>query len=178
MKFMYCSIRCLLEKQSQNTRKHARLIKVKSRELWPSSYYKSGFNISFLFNISIDMNQHHIRASPRALVSWVSQLKKKTKNSYPTETLSTSSSILVFYPEGVAGHLCLVLSANHSFLDFGGAFGFRPFFASYFVLHNSYIRILAIHRYKSSWRCSQSTTQHRSGCTLAPISLLKFLNLS
>ena len=77
MKFMYCSIRCLLEKQSQNTRKHARLIKVKSRELWPSSYYKSGFNISFLFNISIDMNQHHIRASPRALVSWVSQLKKR-----------------------------------------------------------------------------------------------------
>ena len=40
------------------------------------------------------------------------------KNSYLTETLSTSSSILVFYPEGVAGHLCLALSASHPFLDF------------------------------------------------------------
>ena len=163
MKFMYCSIRCLLEKQSQNTRKHARLIKVKSRELWPSSYYKSGFNISFLFNISIDMNQHYIRASPRALVSWVSQLKKEKKDKKtPIQQklylprLLFSSSILVFYPAGVAGHLCLVLSANHSFLDFGGAVGFRPFFSSYFVLHNSYIRILAIHRYKSSWRCSNN----------------------
>ena len=53
-----------------------------------------------------------------------------------------------------AGHLCLVLSTSHLFLDFGEAVGFHPFFARYFVLHNSYIRILAIHRYKSSWRCS------------------------
>ena len=72
--------------------------------------------------------------------------EKKTKNSYPTETLSTSSSILVFYPEGDAGYLCLALSASHVFLDFGETVGFHPFFASYFVLHNSYIRILAIHR--------------------------------
>ena len=43
-------------------------------------------------------------------------------------------------------------SASHSFLDFEEAIGFHPFFASYFVLHNSYIRILAIHKYKSSWK--------------------------
>ena len=81
--------------------------------------------------------------------------KKDKKNSYPTETLSTSSSILVFYPEGAARYLCLALSASHPFLDYEEAVGFHPFFASYFILHNSYIRILAIHRYKSSWRCSQ-----------------------
>jgi hypothetical protein len=28
-------------------------------------------------------------------------------------------------------------------------------FSSYFILHNSQIRILATHRYKSSWRCSK-----------------------
>ena len=66
--------------------------------------------------------------------------KKKTKNIDPTETPSTSSSILVFYPRGVAMHLCLALSASHSFLDFEEAVGFHPFFASYFILHNSYIR--------------------------------------
>jgi len=93
-----------------------------------------------------------LRASPRTLVSWVSFLKKKrkTKNLHPTETLSTSSSIFVFYPRGVVGHLCLTLSASHCFLDFGEAVGFHPFFANYFALHNSYIRILAIHRYKGS----------------------------
>ena len=53
---------------------------------------------------------------------------------------------------------CLALNASHSFLHFEEAVGFHPFFASYFVLHNRYIRILAIHRYKSSWRCSISTT--------------------
>ena len=95
----------------------------------------------------------NVRASSRVLVSWMSQLKKRQKNSYTTETLSTSSSIFVFYPRGVVGHLCLTLSASHCFLDFGEAVGFHPFFASYFVLHNNYIRILAIHRYKSSWRC-------------------------
>ena len=44
------------------------------------------------------------RASPRVLVFLVSFLKKekKIKNPYPTETLSTSSSIFVFYPEGIA----------------------------------------------------------------------------
>ena len=72
--------------------------------------------------------------------------KKKTTNSYPIEILSTSSSILVFYPEDAAGYLCLALSASHPFLDFGEAVGFHLIFASYFVLHNSYIRILTIHR--------------------------------
>ena len=51
----------------------------------------------------------------------------KKYNSHPTETLSTSSSILVFYPEGAARHLYLVLSASNSFLDFGKAIGFYPF---------------------------------------------------
>jgi len=65
------------------------------------------------------------RASPRVLVFLVSFLKKenKIKNPYPTKTLSTSSSILVFYAEGVASHLCLALSASHSFLDFGETVG-------------------------------------------------------
>ena len=58
--------------------------------------------------------------------------KKKDKKFNLTETLSASSSILVFYPRGAAGHLCLVLSASHSFLDFGEAVGFHHFFASYF----------------------------------------------
>jgi len=58
--------------------------------------------------------------------------KKKDKKFNLTETLSASSSILVFYLGGAAGHLCLVLSASHSFLDFGEAVGFHPFFASYF----------------------------------------------
>ena len=53
--------------------------------------------------------------------------KKNKKNSYPTETLSTSSSILVFYPEGAAVHLCLALSASHLFLDFEEAVGFHHF---------------------------------------------------
>jgi len=42
---------------------------------------------------------------------------------------------------GAAGHLCLALSASHSFLNFGDAVEFHPFLASYFILHNSYIRI-------------------------------------
>jgi len=53
--------------------------------------------------------------------------KIKTKKPHPTENLSTSYSILVFYPEGAAGHLCLALSASHPFLDFGEAVGFHPF---------------------------------------------------
>ena len=59
-------------------------------------------------------------------------------------------------PGGAAGHLCLALSASHPFLHFGEAVGFHTFFASYFVLHNSYIKILAIHRYKSFLRCSNN----------------------
>ena len=81
--------------------------------------------------------------------------KTKTKNPHPTEILSTSSSILVFYPGSAARHLCLALSASHFFLDFAKTIGFHHFFASYFVLHNSYIRILAIHKYKSFWRYSE-----------------------
>ena len=57
-------------------------------------------------------------------------------------------------PGGAAGHLCIALSASHPFLNFEEPVGFHPFFANYFVLHNSYIKILAIHRYKSSWICS------------------------
>ena len=53
--------------------------------------------------------------------------KRKTKNSYPTETLSISSSILIFYPRGAARHLCLALSASHPFLNFGEAVGFHSF---------------------------------------------------
>ena len=53
--------------------------------------------------------------------------KGRQKKPHPTETLSTSSSILVFYPEGDAGHLCLALSASHAFLNFGEAVGFHPF---------------------------------------------------
>jgi hypothetical protein len=63
------------------------------------------------------------------------------------------NSIILFYLGGAAGHLCLALSASHPFLNFGEVVGFHPFFASYFVLHNNYIRILAIYGYKSSWRC-------------------------
>jgi len=67
------------------------------------------------------------------------------------KTPSNRNSIyLIFYSRflsrGAAGHLCRALSASHSFLDFGKAVGFHPFFAIYFILHNSYIRILAIHR--------------------------------
>ena len=59
--------------------------------------------------------------------SCISDELGKKKYSYPTETLSTSSSILVFYPEGAARHLCLAMSASHPFLDFGETVGFRPF---------------------------------------------------
>ena len=93
-----------------------------------------------------------LRASPRALVSWMSFLKKKQKTSS-----NRSSIYLVFYPrflsKGTVGHFCLALSTSH-FFYFGEAVGFPPFLASYFVLHSSYIRILAIHRYKTSWRDS------------------------
>ena len=51
----------------------------------------------------------------------------KTKNSYPIDSLSTSSSIFIFFPEGAVGYLCLALSASHYFLDFGQAVGFHPF---------------------------------------------------
>ena len=49
------------------------------------------------------------------------ELAKKGKGrqkTHPTETLSVSSSILVFYPGGAAGHLCLALSTSHSFWIF------------------------------------------------------------
>ena len=69
-----------------------------------------------------------LKASPTALVSWINFLKKKEdKNPHPTETLSISSSILVLYPGGAAGHLCLALSVSYSFLNFGEAVGFHPF---------------------------------------------------
>ena len=80
----------------------------------------------------------------------LSELAKKRQKSHSTETLSTSYSILVFYAEGVAVHLCLALNVSHSFLNFEEDVGFHLFFTSYFVLYNSYIKILAIHRYKSS----------------------------
>ena len=119
------------------------------------------------------------RASPRALVSLVSFFYKKNKEDkkslYLTETLSTSSSILVFYPEGVARHLCLALSASHSFLDFGEAVGFYPFFASYFILHNSYIKVLVIHRYKSSWRCSNYSQSIKMPTGLSKKNIRTFL---
>jgi len=85
--------------------------------------------------------------------------KRKTKNLYPIEILSASFSILVFYLRGAAGHLCLALSASYSFLDFREALEFHPFFTSYFVLHNSYIKILFIHKYKSSWKCSNTAAE-------------------
>ena len=72
-------------------------------------------------------------------MSFLKKRKGRQKNLHPTETLSTSSSIFVFYPEGAVGHLCLALSASHFFLDFGEAVGFHPFFVSYFVLHNRFI---------------------------------------
>ena len=100
------------------------------------------------------------RAYLRAFVFWVSFLKKRKGRQKPrsTETLSTLSSILVFYPGCAARHLCLALNASHPFLDFGETIGFNFFFASYFVLHNSYIKILTIHRYKSSWIYSKDPT--------------------
>jgi hypothetical protein len=55
------------------------------------------------------------------------KIKERQKNSYPTETLSTSFSILVFYIEGAAGHLCLALSTNHFILDFEEAIEFYLF---------------------------------------------------
>ena len=97
-----------------------------------------------------------LRASKRALVFWASFLKKEKEEKKPSS--NRYSIYLVFYPRflsrGAAGHLCLALSASHPILNFGEAVGFHLFFASYFILHNSYIRILTIHRYKSSWRCS------------------------
>jgi len=53
--------------------------------------------------------------------------KRMTKSLFPTETLSASSFILVFYPEGAAGHICLSLNTSHSFLNFGETVGFHPF---------------------------------------------------
>ena len=105
-----------------------------------------------------------VRASPRALVSQVSQLKKRQKTPIQQKLyLPRLLSSFSIQRAGAAGHLCLALSASHLFLDFGEAVGFHPFFASYFILHNSYIRILAIHRYKSSWRCSQNLElKHRT----------------
>ena len=108
---------------------------------------KGSANLGKINLCSIIANRKEVlklRASPRALVSWVSWLKKEKedKKSHPTETLSTSSSILIFYPGGAAGHLWLALSASHPFLDFEEVVGFHPLFSSYFVLNNSYIRIL------------------------------------
>ena len=86
--------------------------------------------------------------------------EKKEKKSHPTEILSTSSSILVFYPGNAAGHLCLTLSASHFFLYFGEAVEFHSFFASYFVLHNSYIKSLAIHRYNIDIRALEDALKY------------------
>jgi len=74
--------------------------------------------------------------------------KKKDKKS-----LSNRNSIYLvlyyrFLSKGAVGHLYLALSASHSFLDFGETVEFHPFFAIYFVLHNSYIKILAIYKKK------------------------------
>ena len=38
-------------------------------------------------------------------LGWFFFKKKEDKKNYPTETLSNSSSILVFYPGGAAGHI-------------------------------------------------------------------------
>ena len=70
------------------------------------------------------LNLVRLRASRRALVFWVSFLKKEKEDK---KSLSTLSSIHVFYPGGAARHLCLALSASHSFLDFGEAVEFYPF---------------------------------------------------
>ena len=40
-----------------------------------------------------------------------------------------------------------------SLFEFWRSCWISSLFASYFVLHNNYIRILSIHGYKSSWRC-------------------------
>jgi hypothetical protein len=50
---------------------------------------------------SLNTAAFHLDTSLTALVSWVSFLKKKkrnTKNPHPIETLSTSSSTPIFYP--------------------------------------------------------------------------------
>ena len=56
-------------------------------------------------------------------MSFLKKEKEDIRKSHPIETLSISSSILVFYPGGVAGHL----SASHPFLNFEEAVGFYPF---------------------------------------------------
>ena len=83
-----------------------------------------------------------LRASPRAFVFWVSYLKKEKNDK---KLISNRFSIyLAFYPRFLfRGCRWLSLpSTSHPILDFGQAVGFHPYFASYFVLHNSYIRIL------------------------------------
>jgi len=103
------------------------------------------------------------RAYLRAFVFWVS-FKKKEKEDKKSP-FNGNSIYLVFYhhflSKGCRWSSFPTLSASHSFLDFGEAVRFHPFFASYFVLHNSYSKILTIHRYKSSWRCLQSNRIHR-----------------
>ena len=77
-----------------------------------------------------------------------SKKEKKNKKNLIQQKLYLSRFLSSFSVQ----EMPLGLNASHSFLDFGEIVGFYLFFVSYFVLHNSYIRILTIHRYKSSWR--------------------------
>ena len=103
-----------------------------------------------------------LRASPRALLSWVSYLKieKEDKKTLIQQKLylprllslfSIQASIFVFYSRGAAGHICIALNASNPFWILEKLLDF--------ILHNSYIRILAIHRYQSSRRCSNMAQQ-------------------
>ena len=76
-----------------------------------------------------------------------------TYTSNPWLPSNRNSIYLVFYSRFLSrGRRWIFLpslSASHFFLNFEKAVRFHPFFASYFILHNNYIRILAIYRYKS-----------------------------
>ena len=104
------------------------------------------------------LNLVRLRASRRALVFCVSFLKKEKEDK---KSLSNRNSIyFVFYPcflsRGCRQASLPSAERQPSLFEFWRSCWISFFFASYFVLHNNYFRILAIHRYKSSWRCSHN----------------------
>ena len=81
----------------------------------------------------------------------LAELAKKEKEDKKLSSNRKSINLvfyLCFLYRGATGHLF--------FFGFWRSRWISSFFASYFVLHNGYIRILAIHIYKSSWRSSNN----------------------
>ena len=84
----------------------------KSHRIWESILGKLGYAFPWALAASISLHQifqgqayQNISKNSCILGEFSKKKKARQKNSYPTETLSISSSIIVFYPGCAARHL-------------------------------------------------------------------------